>query len=952
MSSSSKLAVLEQLASEGQSLWLDYIRRGMTRSGDLERMVGIGGVRGVTSNPSIFQKAIAGSDDYRSALETLVGRDDLDAQGVYEALAVQDIQEAADVLRPLYDETRGGDGFVSLEVAPGLAHDTVGTIADARRLWSEVGRPNLMIKVPGTPEGITALEELIAEGINVNVTLIFARATYEEIAAAHLRGLQKRVDQNLSVDRVASVASFFVSRIDTEVDKALEGLTGDASKAELARSLQGKIAVANAKLAYRSYQRLIESDAWKSVAAKGAKPQRLLWASTGTKNPAYSDVLYVDELIGPDTVNTVPPATLEAFEDHGNVEVTLTRDVDDAAKKMEQLAKLGVSLDRITDDLLDKGLELFAEAMDDLLATVASIQRGTRGPRLNRMQTVLPGKLGEDHQQALATWDEAGNTTRLWKRDASLWTDSGEQNWLGWLDIVAQQQKNTASFTSLPELAKTQGIQDVILLGMGGSSLWPDVMAQTFGSRTKTIGAPRLSILDSTVPAAVRSAHARVDMKKTLVVVASKSGSTLEPTVFLESFLDRARNELGDAAGSHFIAITDPGSKLEAFAKEHGFRSIFHGVPEIGGRFSALSNFGIVPAALMGLDASAMLDEASLMVEACRRDPAGSNPGVALGVLLGTAAKQGRDKLTVVTSPAISSFGAWLEQLVAESTGKGGKAIIPVESEPLGKPAAYGNDRIFVYLRLRSTPDAGQDRRIDALRSAGAPVVTLELDDIDALPQEVFRWEVATAVAGAILELNPFDQPDVEASKVAAKKVMAQYESSGSLPSEDPVFEDDGIALFTDAANADAMGRPDSLVGWLAAHVGRIRAGDYAALLAYLEMNAEHAEALGRLRAQIFAAKGCATCVGFGPRFLHSTGQAYKGGPNTGVFLQLTAEGPDLDIPGRPYGFSVVASAQAGGDLRVLFERERRALRVHLGSDVRAGLARLEQALAQALKAR
>lgn len=927
------------LAEVGQSIWLDYIRRSMTRSGQLAARIDSEGLRGVTSNPAIFRASMGSGDEYGEALQALSREGDLDTKALYETLAIEDIREACDAMRPVYDKTERVDGYVSLEVSPRLSRDTEGTFGEAVRLWKAVDRPNLMIKVPGTAEGIVAIEQLITEGINVNVTLIFARDAYEDIAQAYLRGLQARLDAGKPIADVASVASFFVSRIDSEVDKRLEAVGSDEALA-----LRGTIAIANAKLAYHSFEAMVQTEEWRTLAAAGARPQRLLWASTGTKNAAYSDVLYIEELVGPQTVNTVPPKTLAAFLDHGKVATTLTRDVDQAQARLDALERVGVSLTDVTDLLLDKGLVAFEEAMDDLLATVALAQRGVRGPRLNRMQSALAAPLQAATEEASKAWTASDNTARLWNKDAAVWTGGPEARWLGWLDIVEQQLASTEHLTAFAE--DVRGFSDIVLLGMGGSSLCPDVLAKTFAGRGGD--APALRIVDSTVPDQVARIAAGLDFEKTLFIVASKSGSTLEPTVLMESFLGQAREALGEQAAKHFVAITDPGSKLEAFAAEHGFRTTLYGVPEIGGRFSAFSNFGMVPAAGMGIDPVAFLSEAKVMVDACRQADAHTNPGVALGLMLGAAAKLGRNKLTLLTSPAIGSVGAWLEQLVAESTGKHGQAIIPIDGET-PRTRGNGDDRVFVYLRVDATADPAQDRLAQAWRDAGESVVQLDLDDIDALPQELFRWQVATAVAGAVMGLDPFDQPDVEASKVESRKLTAAYEESGTLPELAVRWEGEGVRVHADDTNAAALGG-DDLAGWLRAHLGRLSAGDYFALLAYVDMSPAHEAELSAMRNAVRRAKSVPTCLGFGPRFLHSTGQAYKGGPNSGVFVQVTADpGVNVAIPGRNVDFGVVAAAQAAGDFQVLIDRERRALRVHLVGNVLHGLQQLRQAFEVAL---
>jgi transaldolase/glucose-6-phosphate isomerase len=471
----------------------------------------------------------------------------------------------------------------------------------------------------------------------------------------------------------------------------------------------------------------------------------------------------------------------------------------------------------------------------------------------------------------------------------------------------------------------------------------------TFG---KTSGYPDLHVLDSTDPAQIKSIEAQVDLASTLCIVSSKSGSTLEPNIYKQYFFDRVKAKVGEKeVGNRFIAITDPGSKLARVAEKDKFLKIFMGVPSIGGRYSALSNFGMVPAAVMGIDVLKFLKNTKQMVDACGADmDAVTNPGVVLGTILGIAADQGRDKLTIVTSKGIFDLGAWLEQLIAESTGKSGRGIIPVDRERLAKPDVYGADRVFVYIRLESDPGKEQAAAVDALAKAGHPVVRIVLPDIYNLGQEFFRWEIATAVAGALIGINAFNQPDVEASKVETRKLTTEYESTGKLPPESPFFTGDGCKLYADRANAAALKGGATLSAILKKHLARIGAGDYFAVLGYITMNEAHEEALQAIRLAVRDNKRVATVLGFGPRFLHSTGQAYKGGPNSGVFLQITCDDAvDILVPGQTYTFGVVKAAQARGDFAVLAERDRRALRIHLGKDVAAGLATLTEAIHQAL---
>jgi glucose-6-phosphate isomerase len=531
-------------------------------------------------------------------------------------------------------------------------------------------------------------------------------------------------------------------------------------------------------------------------------------------------------------------------------------------------------------------------------------------------------------QRTLADWRSSDKIARLWSKDASLWTGADESKWLGWLDIVEAQLNAADKFGAFAQDVKERGFTHILLLGMGGSSLCPEVHALSF---CKQQGFPEPHVLDSTDPAQLLAVESRVNLASTLFIVSSKSGSTLEPNIFKQYFFERAGRD-----GSRFVAITDPGSKMQQVAEQDKFWRIFFGLPSIGGRYSALSDFGMIPAAGMGVDVPMLAGLAQGMVNACSpSQPVETNPGVVLGAILGSLALAGRDKVTIIASPGIHDLGAWLEQLIAESTGKIGEGLIPVDREPLGAPSAYGSDRVFVYERLENAPDLQQDFAVAALEAAGHPVVRLSVPDVYHLGAEFFRWEIATAVAGSILSLNPFDQPDVEAAKIATKKLTSAFEESGSLPQET------GVARIGDT---DFDSR-------LRAHLSSAKAGDYFGILAYIQMNAAHEDALQATRRKIRDSKKVATVLGFGPRFLHSTGQLYKGGPNTGVFLQITCDdAKDVPVPGQKYTFGVVKAAQASGDLQVLRERGRRTLHVHLGSDVSAGLAQLASAVERALQ--
>ncbi|MBD8907064.1 bifunctional transaldolase/phosoglucose isomerase [Methylorubrum zatmanii] len=922
-----------------QAVWLDFVARGFIAKGELKALVENDDLRGVTSNPAIFEKAIGHTAEYDDSLKAVLGQGDARVIDLYEGLAIEDIQNAADVLRPVYEASDGADGYVSLEVSPYLALDTEETLNEARRLHRAVGRDNLMVKVPATPAGLPAIRQLTAEGISVNITLLFSQSVYEEVAHAFIDGLTEFGEKGGDVSRVASVASFFISRIDSLVDKKLDAVGGY-------EDLKGKVAIANAKLAYQRYKRIFSGPKWEALEARGAKAQRLLWASTGTKNKAYSDVLYVEELIGKNTVNTMPPATMDAFRDHGRARATLEEGIDEAEAVMARLAEAGIDIEAVARQLVDEGVQLFVDAADALLGAVAGKRAALLGHRLDAQTCKLGEALQAATDKAIESWRASGAIRRLWAHDKTVWTGRDEDKWLGWLRIVEDELERVDLYESFAEEIRAEGFTDVVVLGMGGSSLGPEVIAATYGHRE---GFPKLRILDSTDPDEVRSVEAAVTLETTLFIVASKSGSTLEPNVFRDYFLGRMKEVVGpEKAGRHFVAVTDPGSAMEKAAKDDNFRKIFLGVPQIGGRYSVLSAFGLVPAAAAGVEIRDFLDSARMMVRSCGPAvPPAANPGVRLGAAIGTAAKEfGRDKITIIASPGIDTFGTWAEQLIAESTGKEGVGIIPVEGEPVGVPAVYGEDRLFVYLRLNGHADARQDEAVKILESEAQPVVRIDLDKVERLPQEFFRFEIATAVAGAVLGINPFDQPDVEASKIETKKLFAAAEETGALPAETPIFEDDTVALYADAANVEAL-RQDGFEAIVGAHLARVKPGDYLALLAYVERNEAHHAILQEARLAVRDARQVATCLEFGPRFLHSTGQAYKGGPTSGVFLQITADpSADLPIPGRKLGFATVIAAQARGDFAVLAERKRRALRVHIkGGDVASGVKRVAAAI-------
>jgi transaldolase/glucose-6-phosphate isomerase len=866
-------ANLAALVAAGTAPWLDQIRRGLISSGELARLRDECSLRGVTSNPAIFEQAILGSDDYDDALAELA-HEGLDAVALYERLAVGDVQDAADVLRSVYDEF--GDGFVSFEVAPTLADDTDGTLAQARDYWARLGRPNVMIKIPGTEAGVGAIEEAIFEGINVNVTLLFAVGRYAEIAEAYIRGLERRAAAGLSLD-VHSVASFFVSRVDTEVDKRL---------AALARSdLAGTAALANARAAYARYEQIFLGERFAALRAAGALVQRPLWASTGVKNPAYSETMYVDGLIAPETVNTMPLKTLLAASERAQI-VPGTAQLD-AEPALAALAAAGIDMDDVTDTLLEQGIAAFVTPMNKLLAGIESVRQMVLTGRPQAIAAVIDVECSSAVAGRVAKAVAERVARRVWAKDESLWGGPGIAeigDRLGWLTISDAMTERADELVEFARGCANDGLTDAVLLGMGGSSLAPEVLWRTFGA---TEGALALHVLDSTDPAAILEVQQAIDLDRTLFVVSTKSGGTIETLSLFAHFHSLVPD------GSRFIAITDPGSSLLELAREHGFRASFENDPNIGGRYSALSLFGLVPAALIGAPIHALLERAVLAEQACAHfDGTQSNPGLWLGLAIGELARHGRDKLTFVVGDPVGSFGLWVEQLVAESTGKQGRGILPVADEPLLGPESYGSDRVFVYLRDGELASEDTDARVEALGAAGHPTLTLTVNGSEDLGRMFFLAEFATAVAGWVLEINPFDQPNVQEAKDATKRVLG----AGPLPALGPADDTALLALLRGGAP-----------------------GSYIALMGYLEPSVEFDEEVAALRATLLERTRLATTFGYGPRFLHSTGQFHKGGPPVGRFLSLIADsGPDVEIPGASYAFRTLKTAQAIGDLETL----------------------------------
>lgn len=913
-----KLHDLNQL---GQSVWLDYIRRQFLDDGGLQHAVEQG-VRGVTSNPSIFEKAIAGSSDYDEAMKPLVDAGK-SVEEIYEALVIADIQHAADILRPVYDESNGDDGYVSLEVSPTLANNTHSTIEEAKRLFAEVNRPNVMIKVPATEAGIPAIKQLISEGININVTLMFSLTDYENVSEAYISGLETLAKHG-DVSKVASVASFFVSRVESSMDKALEELANT--------DLLGKIAVANTKATYKRFLQVFSGERWQKLADKGARVQRPLWASTSTKNPNYSDVKYVEELIGKDTVNTLPPHTLDDFLDHGTVASTITDRMDEASAILEQLEAAGVDYDKVTETLQHDGVIAFAKSFEVLMDSIRE-KRQKIASGWSHLETAL-GDYQAAVDEAAVDLRENKIMQRIWSHDHTVWQDDPTEitNRLGWLHIMELMNENIERMDNLRTSLIADAYTNVLLLGMGGSSLAPEVFSKVFGN---TQGGLELHILDSTDPSMVLAYDRNLDLKKTLFIVATKSGGTAETLSAFKYFYNRCLAEFSnrEAAGQHFVAITDPGSSLIDTAEQYHFRDIFLNDPNIGGRYSALSYFGLVPATLINVDIPKLLGLAQRMASNC--DPnncpsEGDNNGGYLGAIMGVLANKGRDKLTLILSPQVSSFGDWVEQLVAESTGKIGKGILPVVGESLSSPDNYGDDRVFVYIKLNG--DDSYDAQLAALNEAGHPLVTIHLQDIYDLGGQFFLWEMATAISGYFLGIQPFNQPNVESAKKVARAKIAEYQETGQLEQLAPVLIADSIQVVGEV-------EANSISEALKQFLGKAVDGSYISIHAYIPMTEENAAALATLQTTLRDKTKLATTVGFGPRFLHSTGQLHKGDAGKGLFIQITAEMPeDVKIPDKAgadtssMSFGTLKNAQALGDRAALLEVNRHVIRFHLAN--------------------
>lgn len=932
----------EEIKSTGQSLWLDDLNRRLLfgtsarRPGALVRLIRDRGVTGLTSNPSIFEKALAG--EYYAAPIRKLAASGASAEEIYETLAVEDIQRAADLLRPAYEASGGLDGFVSMEVSPKLAFDAARTESEGLRLAARAGRPNLMIKVPATKEGLLAGENLLKKGVSVNFTLIFTVNRYSAVTQAYTHAMSWRIKHSLPVEGLASVASFFVSRIDTAVDGRLRALPpGPAQK------LAGRAAIENSVLAYRLYRDLFYCPSFR---ASGIPPQRILWASTSVKDPAYRPSLYMEQLALEGSVNTAPEEVLEAYFSGGEINrAPLGPRFAAAEAYFAGLKALGLDFGAILDALEKDGIEKFARSHDGLLARIEQ-ERAAARPEVT-MQEQLIETDASDAMRKLADMDFAG---RLWKKDPELWKkDEAAKKQisgaLGWLDSPFWMQSRVGEIVEFAEEIRAAGFAHAVLLGMGGSSLAPEVLRGVFQNPKY----PRLLVLDTTDPAWIESVRGQLDLKRTLFIFASKSGGTIEPSSHFKYFWSLVKKAGVKSPGGSFIAVTDAGTGLEKLAREKKFRRVFLNPSDIGGRFSALSYFGLVPAALCGADIRKLLERAVNMAALCRNREIQDNPGALLGALLGAQALRGRDKLTLVLPEKLKYFGLWVEQLVAESTGKEGKGIIPVCLEPLMEPDKYQADRFFVHVKLEGFTGAAEEAALAALKNAGHPVHSITIKDPYDLGAEFFRWEAATAAAGALLEINPFDQPDVQEAKLLTMRVLAQYAEKGGRPAAPrPDFSADRVSVFASRAlrNADKTIASYDDVFWSV--FSALGEKEYIGLLAYLPNSPRVEAGLARLRESLTRYTSSACTLAYGPRYLHSSGQLHKGGPDSAFFIILTSQAKkDILVPGEKYSFWQLETAQALGDFEALDSKNRRVLRLHLKHPLDRSLAYLSERIAR-----
>ncbi len=941
------METLIDLLQYGQSYWLDNLTRAKITSGELKKRVEKQGLRGITSNPSIFDKAITSSTDYDNQITALVNTGKSPTE-IYDALTIKDVQDACDILLPVYEKSGGTDGFVSLEVPPYLARDTEGTNKEVRRLHSAVGKKNCLIKIPGTKEGVPAIEQMLYEGININVTLLFSVESYVAVAHAYMRAVSRRLAEGKSINGIISVASVFISRIDVLTDQLLDQYTiptHESQNNNQAHLLSGRAGIATARICYQRFKQLFSGEQWKKLEAKGAHVQRPLWASTSNKDPIYNDLRYVNSLIGDDTINTLPDKTIAAFAKHGILQKNaIGQDLEQANELFGKLKKMDIDIAFVTQQLENEAIQKFIESYNKLISNLADKRLKFLGDQVSPQQISF-SKLDAELKEAYKSIDEKQIALLLFKQDPHLWKKDAEQiksisDRMGWLTLPDNATEKTEAIVAFTKTVKKDAYTHAVLLGMGGSSLCSEVARETYKVAD---GFLQLWVLDNTDPEAINYIESKIDIEKTLFIVASKSGNTQETLSFFHYFYQQLETKKIANPGANFIAITDPDTRLVKLAEEFKFRQVFINQPDLGGRYSVLSDFGLVPMALMGIDIKAMLASAKQMQSNSDGVPAASNPAISLGVLMGICQKNGRDKITFALSSSIASFGYWVEQLIAESTGKEGKGLIPVHGETIAAPEFYGNDRIFIRMYLPTDNNALDDKKIKALEDAGHPVVRIKVEHKIALGGEYYRWEVATAVAGVIMQINPFDQPNVEESKKNTSQLLEAWIKDGNFKISEPLFQSDNLSVYAGEKSKQLdISNCKSATDIVNAFTATAKPNDYIALLPYFMMTDERTTILQTWREQRRDQLKVATTLLNGPRYLHSTGQLHKGGPDTGLYIILIGdEKKDLAIPGEKFGFVTLHKAQALGDFHSLDAKGRRVLRIHLDENIDEQLSKL-----------
>lgn len=937
-----------RLRQAGQSPWLDNISRELLRSGELKSLIKESGLLGVTSNPTIFEKAISRPDGgYDADIKRFI-RQGKSSFEIYDALTISDIGKTCDLFLPVFRRSKGEDGFVSLEVSPGLAYEEEKTVREAFRLFQAVRRPNVMIKVPSTPQGVRAVRRLIGMGVNINITLMFSVKHYQEVAGAYLNGLKDLNAKGGDLGKVHSVASVFVSRIDTLIDKRLEGMqeqTRDAAQKTELENLKGKAAVANSKIIYQEFKRIFGSEEFRRLQREGAAIQKVLWGSTSTKNPDYPDLIYVETMIGKNTVNTLPAATLEAFLDHGKVlENSVEEHVEESHRTVESLNAIGIDLIEAGEILQREGVKSFSDSFDSLMRTLEKKRAGKSSTRPSvKVSCALSPCLAGAVRQRAEQFEKENFLPRLLQGDSTLWTqDPAHQaiirNRMGWLGAAEWALGRLHEIQELKQEITRDKIQDIILLGMGGSSLAPEVMDLILRRPSQR---PGFHVLDTTDPASVLRVEKTIRLRYTLFIVASKSGSTLETVSQYRYFYEKVQKVLKENAGRNFIAITDSGSALESLAREQNFRKAFINPSDIGGRYSALSFFGLVPAMLTGINGRLILEQAIAAFKFFAEEKTiQKNQAVNSGIVLGELARAGQNKVMIWTSRSLGPFGAWLEQLIAESTGKEGKGIIPVDGDDPAPSGRYGKDCAFLVFSLKGEKTAALQNKIAAVKKAGFSVIGIEWQDKMALGAEFLNWEIATVVSSAVLAIDPFDEPNVQESKDNTGRLLKGFEKSKKFPAGKNL-----LPWNAAKGKRSASSRIQPALKKILSGVGK---NSYISLLAFLDRSPETREILGRIQRQLRDLLHRPVLVGFGPRYLHSIGQLYKGGPRQGVFLILLTEPKnDIKIPGASYTFGQLKKAQALGDLQAFQKRDLPVLAVMLEENLMAGL----RGLAKGIKA-